>query len=140
MRMSLLAVGCLALSLVIWPSHSQAATKEKLPEGAKIASLEVYPAEIALVGKYAYAQVLVTAQLENGDKIDVTRAVEPTVSQDLAVVSPTGVVRPKTDGDGQITFAVADKNIAVPLKVVAATADYTASFVRDVMPAMSKMG
>jgi hypothetical protein len=140
MRMSLLAVGCLALSLAIWPRQSQAAPKEKLPDGAKIASLEVYPPEIALVGKYAYAQALVTAQLENGDKIDVTRAVEPAVSQNLVSVSPTGVVRPKVDGEGQITFAVADKSIAVPLKVSAAAADYTASFVRDVMPTMSKMG
>ncbi len=140
MRMNWFAVGCLAVLIANGPSPLQAAPKEKLPAGAKIASLEVYPPEIALVGKYGYAQVLVTAQLEDGDKIDVTRAVEPAVSDDLAAVSATGVVRPKADGQGQITFAVADKTIVVPLKVTAATADYTASFVRDVMPAMSKMG
>ena len=117
-----------------------AAPKEKLPAEAKIVSLEAQPNDVTLTTKYAYAQVLVTAQLANGDRLDVTRMAEAAVSGDLASVSPTGVVRGKTDGDGQITYQVGGQSLAVPLKVSGQQADYNTSFVRDVMPSLSKMG
>jgi hypothetical protein len=133
--------GCLAcvVSLAV-AGLASAAPKETLPEGTKVVSLEATPATIALGNKYAYTQVLLSAQLASGDHIDVTRMAETVVSGDLATVSPTGVVRPTTDGEGQITFQVGGQSISVPLKVTGQKADYATSFVRDVMPAMSKMG
>jgi hypothetical protein len=113
---------------------------ERLPEGASVVKLEVNPPQITLGGPYAYAQVLVTAELTGGDRMDVTRMVEAVVTNDLASVSPTLVVRPKTDGQGQITFAVGGQSIAVPLTVTGQQMAYQPSFVRDVMPAMSKLG
>ena len=106
--MSLLAVGCLAaLALAVWPSQSQAAPKEKLPEGAKIVSLEVQPP-----ADRAGEQVRLRAGAGHGQagqrrpgRRDARWSSRPCRS-DLAEVSPTGVVRPKADGDGQITFAV----------------------------------
>ncbi|MBI3837363.1 MAG: hypothetical protein HY288_05450, partial [Planctomycetia bacterium] len=133
--------GCLASALALLVAGPvSAAPKEHLPEGAKVVSLEANPATVALGNKYAYAQVLLSAQLENGDRIDVTRMAEPVVSGDLASVSATGVVRPKADGDGQIIFQVGGQSIAVPLKISGQKTDYAVSFVRDVMPSMSKLG
>jgi hypothetical protein len=136
----------LAIVFVTWAAVSCAAglaagaPKEHLPEGAKVVALEVQPAQIELTNRYAYAQVLVSAQLADGSRIDATRMVEPVVSGDLAEVSPTLVVRPKSDGDGQITFALGGQSAMAPVKISGQKADYTVSFVRDIMPAMSKMG
>ena len=141
MKRNWLAIVSFALTLapLVVPAAS-AAPQEKLPEGAEIVALEVQPAEIALDGQYVYAQVLVTAQLADGDSMDVTRMVEPVVTDDLATVSPTLLVRPKADGQGQITFAVGGKTAAVPLAVSGLAGKFEPSFVRDVMPVLSKMG
>ncbi len=141
MKWNLLTIGCLGGAVALFGAGlATAAPKEHLPEGAKVVSLQAEPAEITLGNRYAYVEVLLTAQLENGDHLDVTRAVEPVVSGELASVSPTGVVRPLADGDGQITFAVGGQTIAVPLKVSGQKVNYNTSFVRDVMPALSKLG
>jgi len=141
MNRHLLAIGSygLALALLAAPA-AWASPQEPLPAGAQVVSLEVHPPQLALEGKYGYAQVLVAAQLASGDTLDVTRMVEATASGDLAEVSPTLVVRPKTDGQGQITFAVGGKSIDVPLSVAGVGGAFEPSFVRDVMPVMSKMG
>ncbi len=136
MKMSFLTWAAVALLATV----CFAAPKEHLPEGAQVVGLEALPPEIALTNRFAYAQVIVSAQLANGERLDATRMVETVVTGDLADVSPTLVVRPKSDGDGTITLAIGGKSIAVPLKVSGQKADYTASFVRDVMPQMSKMG
>ncbi len=144
MKMNFPTNGCLgfAMALLIAPclAAAPAASKEQLPSGAKVVSLEANPAQFTLANKYAYVQVLLTAQLEGGDRLDVTRMAESAVANDLASVSPTGVVRPKTDGDGQIVFQLGGQSVTVPLTVSAQKADYNTSFVRDVMPALSKMG
>lgn len=141
MKHKALAIGWLACGLAACvAAPAVAASKEHLPEGAKVTALEANPAEITLTTKYAYAQVLVTAWLEGGDRVDVTRMAAASVGNDLATVSPTGVVRPKTDGAGQISFELGGQSVAVPLKVSGVAAAYNTSFVRDVMPAMSKMG
>ncbi len=139
MKQFTIALGLAILALVGLAVPALAA-KEELPEGAKIVSLEANPAQVELNGKYAYAQMIVTASLASGDRLDVTRMATANVANDLASISPTGVVRPKTDGDGQITFELAGQSLVVPLKVAGQASAYHVSFVRDVMPTMSKMG
>ena len=140
MKHYLLAVALWGLPVALAAGQAPAAPKEHLPEGAVVESLAATPAEIKLDGQYVYAQVLITAQLAGGDRLDVTRIVEPVVADDLATVSPTLVVRPKKDGQGQITLSVGGKSIAVPLTVSGQASEFQPSFVRDVMPALSKLG
>jgi hypothetical protein len=141
MRNNWIALGCLACGVAgVTAGWARAATAEKLPEGAKVVSLMATPTEIALDTKYAYAQVLLSAQLENGDRVDVTRMAAATIAPEVASVSPTGVVRPKADGQGQLTFSIGGQSIAVPLVISRQQSDYDVSFVRDVMPSLSKMG
>ncbi len=117
-----------------------AAPTEHLPAGAQVVSLEAQPAALNLDHKYAYSQVLITAKLSDGSSLDATRMVESTVENDLASVSPSLLVRPKTDGAGKVTFSLGDKSIAVPLTVAGQTTKFQPSFVRDVMPVLSKLG
>jgi hypothetical protein len=112
---------------------------EKLPPGAKVVKLEAKPAAIELKHPYAYSQLVVTGQLENGDKIDVTRMAQ--VQAPPAVkVSPRGFVTPAADGAGELKFTLAAQSVAVPVKVTGQKDKYEVSFVRDVMPSMSKVG
>ncbi len=52
---------------------SPAFAQEKLPDGAKVTKLVVHPAKVELSGPFAYSQLLVTATLDNGETVDVTR-------------------------------------------------------------------
>ncbi len=107
MKRNFLTIAWVASAVALgWLGPQRQRRKRSCPRVSQVVSLEASPAEVTLATPYAYAQVLVTAQLAGGDRMDVTRMVEPTVSGDLATVSPTGVVRAKMDGDGQITYAV----------------------------------
>jgi len=53
---------------------------EKLPAGQTVAEVAVEPAAIELNSRFAYAQLLVTAKLANGDVIDATRMAKATLS------------------------------------------------------------
>jgi hypothetical protein len=116
------------------------AGEEKLPEGAKVASLEVYPAKIELSSRYAYRQLLLTAVLASGERMDVTRMARIEPLAGLAEVSPRGLVRGKADGSGSLACTFGGQSVRVPLEVRGLGAEYPVSFVRDVMPAISKMG
>ncbi len=113
---------------------------EKLPEGFEVVALEAYPAAIKLDGAYAYSQLLITARLAGGEQLDVTRSADASWPAELVGVSPTGVVRPKHDGAGEIRFSAAGHEIKIPLEVTGFAAIRATSFVKDVAPAMSKMG
>ncbi len=141
MKRKFLAVGYSAILLaLVLGVVAQGMADEQLPAGAQIVAVEVAPAEITLDNEYAYTQVLLTAELANGDRVDVTRLAQASVTDDLASVSDTGIARPKADGQGSITFTISDKSITVPLAVSGQEAAYPVSFVRDVMPTLSKMG
>lgn len=122
-----------------WHLESRGDT-EQLPQEAKVARLEVLPSSISLTTPFSYSQVLVTATLENGDRVDATRMAQAAAGSDTVTISPTGVVRPTKDGTGEITFTLGGHSVAVPVTVSGLEADLTVSFVKDVMPTLSKMG
>ncbi len=118
-----------------------ARAQEKLPPGAKLMKVEAQPGAVTLKHRFDYAQLLLTGQLDNGDRIDVTRMAQLTApAGNLVSVSPTGLVRPVADGAGELKIAVAGQTFAVPVKVEGQKTTPKVSFVRDVMPTMSKMG
>lgn len=127
-------------TLTLLPARAWGAPLEKLPEGTALVAIEALPASLELSGPLAYGQVLLTGRTAGGETLDVTRMAEGTWSAELGTVSPTGVVRPKADGEGALRFAVAGQSVSMPVKVSGAGQPFQASFVRDVMPAMSKMG
>jgi WD40 repeat protein/mono/diheme cytochrome c family protein len=122
------------------PKSEEAVEPETLPEGAKVVALLTQPAAITLGHKFAYTQLLVTAQLDTGDLIDATRMVAAQLSEPIADVSRSGLVRPLADGDARLSLRLADKEIAVPVHVSGLAAEFRANFIRDVSPILSRLG
>ncbi|MBX7075169.1 MAG: DUF1549 and DUF1553 domain-containing protein [Pirellulales bacterium] len=116
------------------------AETEQLPAGATVVKLEAQPTAIELTNKYAYRQLLLTAVTAAGERLDATRLATLTAPSDRVTVSPSGQVRAAIDGEAQLVFELAGQSVTVPVKVSGVAAPYTVSFVRDVMPVMSKMG
>jgi len=131
-RLLLPAVALLAFAV---PALAQ----EKLPAGAKVTKLDVRPAKVELDGPFAYAQLLVTATLDTGDTIDVTRIAQLGAAKN-AGVSAAGQVRPLADGDGEITVTLGGTSAKVAVSVKGSKADPAVSFVTDVQPVLSKLG
>ena len=118
----------------------KALSKESLPPGTKIASLEVTPRQIKLGKPTEYAQILVTAKFANGTSADVTRMVKITQQGVKADISPRGLVRPKADGKGTLLLALDSHQAEVPLEVSGTATTFAPDYVRDVMPVLSKAG
>ncbi len=117
-----------------------ARAQEKLPPGAQIARMEASPAEIMLKHPYDYRQLLITAHLASGEKLDVTRMAPIVAPANLVKVSPVGLVRPSADGKGELTFSLGGQSVKVPVAVIGQKEKFVVNFVRDVMPTMSKLG
>ena len=112
---------------------------ESLPPGAVVESLTATPAAVKLASPYQYAQLVVRATLTSGEVIDVTRIGE-LKAPGVVSVSPTGQVRPASDGTGAITLSVGGKSVSVPVSVADSGVEPKVSFVRDVQPAFARMG
>jgi WD40 repeat protein len=124
----------------LFPRAEETFESEALPEGAQLASLEVQPAEIDLAGKFDYVQLLVTAVLSSGERVDATRMVGPGLSADIVSLSPTGLVTPKADGRATLTLSFGGKTAEVPVNVRGMADAVHVDFVHDVAPVMSRMG
>ncbi|HEV3204819.1 MAG TPA: DUF1549 domain-containing protein, partial [Gemmataceae bacterium] len=139
---------CCLLTLIMGlTAHAQALNigrmahaQEKLPPGTSVVRIEAQPANITLKTPYAYSQLLITAHLNTGDRVDVTRVVQIEAPANLVKVSPTGQVRPQADGTGPMKINLAGKTASIPITVSGQKAAYEPSFVKDIMPVMAKVG
>jgi hypothetical protein len=117
-----------------------ARAQEKLPAGMKVVKVEAQPAAITLKGPFDYVQLLLVGQLDTGERIDVTRIATIDRPANLVHVAPTGLVRPAGDGTGELKCTVGGQSVKVPVKVTGQKEPPQVSFVRDVMPVLSKAG
>jgi WD40 repeat protein/mono/diheme cytochrome c family protein len=122
------------------PLLDEPVESEQLPEGVQVVSLEVQPPAIELTSRFAYTQLLVTGKTAAGDRIDVTRIVEPKLSADVAEVSRSGLVRPKSDGQAVLRLTLGDQAIDLPVAVAGMSADLKVDYVHDVNPVLSRLG
>lgn len=129
-----------ALTVALLAAPSPAAPLEQLPANVKLVAIEAQPAAIEFQRRFQYVQVLLTGVTDAGDRLDVTRMAEAQTPANVVAVSDRGLVRATADGQGEIRFAVAGQSVAVPVSVSGQGADYQVSFVRDVMPTLSKLG
>ena len=113
---------------------------ESLPEGAIVREILVEPADILLRGPNQYAQILVTATLESGDRIDVTRICNLQVDGEQASVTPTGIVTPAIDGKADLIATLGDHTSLGFVDVAGVSERSAPDYVRDVMPVISRMG
>src|SRR5581483_7654289 len=128
------------LTFTLFAVTVNAEPAEVLPPGAKIIKMEAYPPSLELKTPFEYSQLLLTAHLAGGEQIDVTRLAKIEAPAQLVRVSATGVVRPVADGNGTLKISLQDQSLALPVAVKGQKENYKVSFVRDVMPTLSRMG
>src|SRR5687767_8669950 len=104
-------------TLVLLSLPTLVAAQEKLPANAKVTKLEAQPAKIELKNPFAYAQLLLSAQLDNGDRIVVTRMATVEMSGAAVKISPLGQVRPAADGEAQLKCTVGGQTVLIPAVV-----------------------
>ncbi len=133
------SIAVLALgSLVLAAAGANA--QEKLPPNATVVKVEVRPERVELKTPFEYRQLLITGVLQNGDRVDLTRMAKFDAPAGLVKVSETGQVRPAGDGQGEIKLSAAGKSAAIPVVVSGQKTKYPVSFVKDIMPTLSRMG
>ena len=131
--------GVLAAGLVVLIA-ANARAGESLPAGARVLRLEVQPTTINLNSAFDYRQLLLTAQLSTGDRVDVTRLAQADHVPAILRLSTGRLVRPQANGDATLTFNLAGQRVSVPVQVRGLGQARAISFVRDVMPVLSKVG
>lgn len=114
--------------------------QEAIPAGLKVVAVESYPAKIELRNRFDYRQVIITGKLETGETVDLTRLAKLAAPAKNVSVSPNGLVRPIADGQEQLVFTYENQSLNVPVDVAGAQTSPQISFLRDVQPALSRMG
>ncbi len=128
------------MAKAVTPKSEEAVETEVLPTGSKLVALKVEPPSVKLTNRFAYAQVLVSGQLESGDLIDVTRMVDLRTEGGITEVNRAGLVRPVADGQGSLVLTLAGLKAEVPITVSGMHDRPKVDFVHDVNPAMSRLG
>lgn len=113
---------------------------EPLPKDLAIAELTVQPVAIELKNRFDYVQLVVTAKTAGGDRVDVTRQAKASLSSPVAVLTPSGLVRPTSDGKASLSLAFGGKTAEVPVTVIGANTSIRVDYVHDVNPVLSRLG
>ncbi len=120
----------------------EAAAEETQPELDSVVALTIEPGEIQLNSPYAYAQMIVTAELKDGAKADVTRVCSLDVPG-FVTVTAGGLVRPTANGSGQVTATLGSKTVSAKISGTNISGDDASDavdFIRDVSPLLSRLG
>ena len=113
---------------------------ESLPNGAKVVGLEIIPSTIKLTSPFDYVQLLITAKLDSGDRVDATRLALTQAATANVTVSPVGIVRAAADGATSIVVKLGDQAVTIPVEVTGVAAEFHPDFIRDVNPVLSRVG
>ncbi|MFN0051902.1 MAG: DUF1549 and DUF1553 domain-containing protein [Planctomycetales bacterium] len=109
------------------------------PPTPPIAELQVIPPRLQLRGIRDSRRVIVMGKTAAGDLVDLTNQAQVVSQGDAVTVESDGYVSPVKQGSAKLTISAADKQIEIPVEVQEAS-PAPVSFVREVMPAMSKVG
>lgn len=134
---------CIAISGLAAHSHGQ----EKLPDGLTVVAIDASPQKVELSHPLDYRQLLLVGTLDDGQQVDLTRIATLTIGSDaasgeaqVASVSDTRLVTPVTDGSTVLSFKYGDLAVSIPVSVSGMTSIYEPGFVKDIQPAISRMG
>ncbi|MBX3443951.1 MAG: DUF1553 domain-containing protein [Planctomyces sp.] len=116
-------------------------SEEQLPSGSQVVRLVAEPATVELTGPNSYAQLLISAELDSGDRVDATRLVEfDLAGAPVAAVSRSGLVTPRSGGGGTLRVSLQGQTLDVPVVVDGGDETGPVSFIEDVNPVLSKVG
>ena len=104
-----------------------------------IHQVEVYPSELR-VGLGEIAETMVVSALdEEGLRYDVTDLVDFEFGEWLQKESD-GQLTGKTEGTGNLTAKIGEHTLSIPIEVFRSNQDNPLSFVRDILPILSRAG
>lgn len=106
----------------------------------RVTGLLVEPSSIVLSHAFDYAQLVITAILESGERMDATRAVTGTLSADVAAISARGTLQPLRDGQAELRLELDSQWVGIPIVVTGVSGPFEPDYLRDVSPVITKMG
>ena len=122
--------------------HKTPATESSLAS-ERLERLVVQPSSIQFKSPYDYVQLVVTAELKDGSRQDVTRVCE-IAAPDWISVSDHGIVRPLQNGSDKLTVSFAGQTQVVELAARdvedAGGSHGAVDYLRDVTPVLSRLG
>ncbi len=104
-----------------------------------ITSIEVHPAKLSLQHVRDSRRLLVTGKTADGETVDLTGEAEFVPASKGVAVDENAFVTPLVAGATEVVVKVAGKTVEVPV-TVGSMDERAVSFVREVMPVMSKVG
>ncbi len=107
---------------------------------ASVQSVELTPSQVSLTGPFSYAQLLATATLTDGSKVDVTRQISWEYDRDALAVSARGEIRPIADGTWLMRSQLGAALVTVEVTTQNMTTTPHPDLVQDVIPVISRLG
>ncbi|HXT59214.1 MAG TPA: DUF1549 and DUF1553 domain-containing protein [Pirellulales bacterium] len=130
--------GCLILLAV---AAGQSRAEDAVDRSAAFVEVSVNPAEVRLAGHDARFSLLVDGRDEAGRLLDLTHSAQyRSLSPELVVVSPAGVVRGLADGNAIVEVEAAGCKRQVTCTVEGSRRQRLYNFANDVVPLLSKFG
>ena len=105
-----------------------------------VAKLESEPNSIRIVKPTDYVQMLLTATLADGARMDATRLAAWKVEGDVGQVSTDGRFTPAKGGTGKVVAEFSGQRMEIPVEVTGLEGSYVPDFIRDVNPVLSRLG
>ena len=130
----------LAAAAAVAPAALNPPEPEALPAGAVVRALEITPAAMKLDGAFDAAQVLVTAELADGTRVDATRLARIAVDPKVGAVSPAGLVHAAGNGRAELEASLGGRTARAALEVVNHDPAAKVDFLRDVNPVLNQLG
>ncbi|MCS7047620.1 MAG: Ig-like domain-containing protein, partial [Gemmataceae bacterium] len=141
--LALSVCGMLDAASVAQEVHKSAVSSDAvaLPPASEVVALSVTPTVVALKGQDDSAQLVVTGQLKNGRKQDLTGDVQYTVANPaLARVTTAGRILPLANGTTEITATYGDKTVKLALTTEAMDVNLPINFTNHIVPIFTKLG
>ncbi|MFN3650713.1 MAG: DUF1549 and DUF1553 domain-containing protein [Armatimonadota bacterium] len=122
------------------PARAKAAPKPPArPAESPVVSLKLLPESVTLLNGRDERRVLVTGVRKDGTTVDLTNSAALRPEGGLVTVVSGGYFHPKKAGAGHVLVRAAGKTARLPV-TVKSLAQPPVSFVRDVLPILSKAG
>ncbi len=134
----LIATMCLASAIDCWASTKTGAhTRER----RALVTVEVYPKSIALNGREARRQILLSGYRADGAITDLTdSATFRSSNPKVADVGPDGVVHPRGNGKASLIVRYGHSETRVPIEVLGFERNFNWSFENHVESVLAKQG
>lgn len=133
-------MSCVLTGLICgWPGWASAEEPAKADVKIDIVELQVQPASLELKGAADSRRVLITGKTPDGRLVDLTAEAQLALTGPAATLDDDRFITPKAVGDAVLNISHGGKTAAVPVKVTDA-AQVPVSFVRDVLPVLTKTG